>query len=84
MKTYDTERLIQILQTVNPTAIDNDGGRPGEFLAEVCHQAACHLRSYQALVAKEGIKIKKITPPPRDPRQIDLLEAIEASNDSGC
>ena len=39
------ERLIDILLSVNPTAIDNDDGKPGEFLAEACHEAAEALRA---------------------------------------
>jgi hypothetical protein len=31
-----TERLIQLLETVNPTAVNNDDGKPGEFLAKLC------------------------------------------------
>jgi transposase len=42
--TYTDERLIQILTTVNATAIDNDGGKPGKHLAEVCRQAASRLQ----------------------------------------
>jgi hypothetical protein len=38
------ERIIQILETVNATAIDNDGGKPGEFLADICREAAAELR----------------------------------------
>lgn len=37
---YTQERLINILSTVNATAVDNDGGRPGPHLAAVCRQAA--------------------------------------------
>src|SRR4029077_6114863 len=35
-----TERLIQLLETVHPTAVNNDDGRPGEFLAELCRESA--------------------------------------------
>jgi hypothetical protein len=31
-----TERIIQLLETVNATAVNNDDGKPGEFLAEPC------------------------------------------------
>jgi|KBSMisStandDraft_5_1062788.scaffolds.fasta_scaffold75713_2 hypothetical protein len=30
-----TERLIQLLESVNSTAINNDIGKSGEFLAEL-------------------------------------------------
>jgi hypothetical protein len=30
-----TERLIQVLETVNATALNNDEGKPGEFLVEL-------------------------------------------------
>ena len=30
-----TERLIQLLETVNATPINNEDGKPGEFLAEL-------------------------------------------------
>lgn len=43
-----TERLIDLLRTVNATAIDNDGGKPGELLAEICHEAAQRLRELDA------------------------------------
>ncbi len=39
-----TERLIQLLETVNPTAVNNDDGKPGEFLAELCNEVAGRLR----------------------------------------
>jgi hypothetical protein len=42
---YSDERLIQILTSVNATAIDNDGGKPGKHLAEVCRQAAERIRA---------------------------------------
>jgi len=42
-----TERLIDLLETVNATAIDNDGGKPGEFLAALCREAAQRLRDLQ-------------------------------------
>jgi len=32
------ERLIQLLETVNPIAVNNDDGKPGEFLAELCRE----------------------------------------------
>jgi hypothetical protein len=35
-----TARLIQLLETVNPIAINNDDGKPGEFLAELCRESA--------------------------------------------
>ena len=34
-----TERLLQLLETVNATAVNNDDGKPGEFLAELCKKA---------------------------------------------
>jgi hypothetical protein len=39
-----TERLIQLLETVNPIAVNSDDGKPGEFLAELCREAAERLR----------------------------------------
>jgi hypothetical protein len=39
-----TERLIQLLETVNPIAVNNDDGKPGEYLAELCKEAADRLR----------------------------------------
>ncbi len=39
-----TERLIQRLETVNPTAVNRDDGKPGEFRAELCREAAERLR----------------------------------------
>lgn len=41
-----TERLICLLESVNADAVNNDGGKPGEFLAEVCREAARRLRGY--------------------------------------
>ena len=35
-----TERIIELLETVNRTAVNNDHGKPGEFLAELCREAA--------------------------------------------
>jgi hypothetical protein len=35
-----TERLIQFLETVNATAVNNDDGKPGEFLAELCRESS--------------------------------------------
>jgi hypothetical protein len=35
-----TERLIQLLETVNPTAVNNDDAKPGEFLAKLCREPA--------------------------------------------
>jgi hypothetical protein len=31
------ERLIELLETVNPTSVNNDG-KPGEFVAELCKE----------------------------------------------
>lgn len=42
-----TERLIQLLETVNAEAVNNDGGKPGEFLAGVCREAAVRLRELE-------------------------------------
>jgi len=39
-----TERIIQLLETANATAVNNDDGEPGEFLAELCKEAADRLR----------------------------------------
>ena len=39
-----TERIIQLLETVNATAVNNDDGKPGEFLAEPCREAGGRLR----------------------------------------
>jgi hypothetical protein len=39
-----TERLIQLLETVNRTAVNSDDGKPGEFLTELCKEAANRLR----------------------------------------
>lgn len=50
---FSDERLIQVLASVNGTAIDNDSGRAGERLANVCHQAA--------------ERLKVLTAPPDDP-----------------
>ena len=30
------ERLIELLETINATAVNNDDGKPGEFLAKLC------------------------------------------------
>jgi hypothetical protein len=35
-----TERLIQLLETVNPTAVNNDDDKPAAFLAELCRESA--------------------------------------------
>jgi len=35
-----TERLIQLLETVNPIAVNNDDSKPGESLAELCRESA--------------------------------------------
>jgi hypothetical protein len=50
-----TERLIQLLETVNAPvetvnapAVNNDDGKPGEFLAELCKEAADRLRELSA------------------------------------
>lgn len=40
-----TERLIQLLENVNATAVNNDDGKPGELLAELCKEAADRLAS---------------------------------------
>ena len=34
MAQRSTERLIQLLASVNGEAIDNDGGKPGEFIED--------------------------------------------------
>ena len=39
-----TERLIQLLETANATTVNNDDCKPGEFLAELCKEAADRLR----------------------------------------
>jgi hypothetical protein len=39
-----TERIIQLLETVNSIAVSNDDGKPGEFLAELYREAADRLR----------------------------------------
>ena len=39
-----TSRLIQLLETVNPTAVNSDDSKPGEFLAELCRETAERLR----------------------------------------
>lgn len=41
---------IAELVTVNATAIDNDDGRPGEFLAELCREAADRLRLQYTMI----------------------------------
>jgi hypothetical protein len=33
-----TERLIQLLETVNPTAVNNADGKPGESAERPAHQ----------------------------------------------
>lgn len=43
-----TERLICLLESINAEAINNDGGKPGEFVAEVCRESAAMLRTYHA------------------------------------
>jgi hypothetical protein len=45
-----TERIIQLLESVNPTAVNNDDGKPGEFLAELCREAASRLRKQSELI----------------------------------
>jgi hypothetical protein len=35
-----TKRLIQLLETVNQSAVNNDDSKPGEFLAELCGESA--------------------------------------------
>jgi hypothetical protein len=35
-----TKRIMELLETVNPTAVNNDDGKPGEFLAELCKEDA--------------------------------------------
>lgn len=42
-----TKRLIELLETVNATAVDNDHGKPGEFLAELCRESASRLRELE-------------------------------------
>lgn len=64
------ERLIQILGSVNGTAIDNDDGKPGEYIASICHQAARRLREhviYQENLGKHlGAHIDEIHAPAPD------------------
>jgi hypothetical protein len=49
-----TERLIQFLETVNATAVNNNGGKPAEFLAEPCKEAADRLRADEPSDLPEG------------------------------
>lgn len=56
-----TERLIQLLDSINATAINNDGGDPGEFIAALCREAAQRLRD--------------LTAPPRTPHEDELRVA---------
>jgi hypothetical protein len=53
-----TERLIQLLETVNPTAVNNDDGKPGEFFAKLCRESAegpVHQHTIvEALVSQAG------------------------------
>ena len=39
-----TKRLIQLVETLNAIAVNNDDGKPGKFLAELCKKAADRLR----------------------------------------
>jgi hypothetical protein len=43
MPPRSTERLISLLNSVKAEAVDNDAGRPGKFLAELCQEAAARL-----------------------------------------
>ena len=63
----------------NATAIDNDGGKPGEVLAAVCHEAAIRLRILDARlrVELEETSAKKTSTTIHDPRQLDLERHIE-------
>jgi hypothetical protein len=36
----NAHNLTQLLGTVNATTVNNDDGKPGEFLAELCNEAA--------------------------------------------
>ena len=38
-----TERIIQLLETANANAVNNDDGEPGEFLAELCNEFLAEL-----------------------------------------
>ena len=74
-----TDRLITILASVNCTAIDNDRGRPGAYLADACHAAAKRLKELRlveqkalALAGKpKTVRVVKLD------GQLDLVEYIE-------
>jgi hypothetical protein len=55
-----TERLIGLLASVNATAIDNDSGKPGDFLAGLCHEAAERLRELDHLVDQHRQAVEHI------------------------
>jgi len=74
-----TERLAQILASVNATAIDNDDGKPGETLAAVCHEAADRLRYLDRRIngLLEKLHPHTNTTATSDPRQFDLEKFIQ-------
>jgi len=76
-----TDRLITVLNSVNCTAIDNDEGRPGAYLAKVCHAAAERLKELhlveQKALALAGKPIRVVKPLDG---QLDLVEYIEEGN----
>lgn len=78
MTDFSTERLITILSSVNCTAIDNDRGRPGAYLADACHAAAKRLRELhlmeQKALALAGRSMQVVVPLEG---QLDLVEYIE-------
>lgn len=48
-----TERLITLLASVNGTAIDNDGGTPGEHIETLCHEAAERMKALAVELSRE-------------------------------
>jgi hypothetical protein len=52
-----TGRLIELLATVNGTAIDNDlaaGRTVGQHIQEVCHEAADRIRLMRTVIPDRG------------------------------
>jgi hypothetical protein len=39
MHAAQTKRTMQLLESVDATAVNNDDGKPGEFLTEPCREA---------------------------------------------
>jgi hypothetical protein len=69
-----TERLICLLESVNADAVNNDDGKPGEFLAEVCHEAAARLKELAHAEVVNRMRLESLQ---------DMVSEYEAG-DHGC